>query len=611
MVDIVNSCLTISSNFFFDLSLEDFMNQMETKYIKICGEKANDLQIMAWKDCYETLHRHLSDLKNQYVYLVFEYVLPREGGRRPDLLIITSDEVIVFEFKMKSTFKQADIDQANSYARDIQHYHTESHSKKVIPYLIPTKSIGKRRVYNNVIAISPDLLLRDIESYYKNEFNGNIKTWLNSNYEPLPSIIEAAKLIYNHKKLPNIRRANSGGLPKTLEEMQSIVQTAQKENKKVLILVTGIPGSGKTLLGLEFVYKTYVNQKTKSGVLLSGNGPLVQVLQDALSSKVFVQPLRNFVRQYGFNRKNISPERIIVFDEAQRAWDREHVKAKHNYDASEPELLIEIADRIPGWTVILGLIGEGQEIHIGEESGIQQWREAVSKSKSEWEVYMPGKLQPLFQNYSGSMYSNDKLNLNTSLRSHLAEGVSQFATLLINGSVLEAQQLLNCIYNQGFQIYLTRDLNKAKRYVQNRYEKNLDKRYGLIASSRSKILQKHGVDTSFKGTRAVNIAKWFNEQPESPLSGCRLNAVVTEFGCQGLELDFPVVCWGEDLVWKNNKWSSDSYVDPKAKDSHLLRINSYRVLLTRGRDGMIIFIPKDKQLDETYFFLKSIGFRSF
>ncbi len=602
-----NNCLTISTKNFFELSSEEFINHMKLNYLEICREDAHPLQLKAWEDSFYILHSHLCELKNFQVYMVFEYVLPREGGRRPDLLVLTSGEVLVIEFKEKARFQQADVDQVSAYARDIQHYHQESHERKVIPYLVPTQALDRRRVINNVIAVSPDLLLSDIQQYCTNFFHGNIEDWLNSNYEPLPSIVEAAKLIYSNKELPSVHRANSSGLPGALAELQSIVHSANLDNKKVLILVTGVPGSGKTLLGLQFVYETYLGDETKSGVFLSGNGPLVQVLQDALESKVFIQPLRNFIKQYAFKNAKTSPERIIVFDEAQRAWDREQVNSKHRHDASEPELLIQIADKIQGWTVVLGLVGEGQEIHIGEEAGISQWTEAVTNSNSDWEIFSPSKLENVFKDFQGNITYSDRLDLNTSLRSHIAEDVSRFATTLLGGSVDGAGGLLRNIYDQQFPIYLTRDLEKAKRYVRNRYFDDRNKRYGLIASSRSKILPRFGVDTSFNGTSTVNIAKWFNEDSTHKESGCGLNSVATEFSCQGLELDFPIVCWGEDLVWKNGAWSSENHRNPKAKDAHLLRINSYRVLLTRGRDGMIIYIPQDPQLDETYALYEQMG----
>jgi len=599
-----NYCLAVQSEDFFNLSFPDFMDEMNRNYLVVCGENAHPLQQQAWKDSFYVLRNLLTPLKEYPIFMVFEYVLPHEGGRRPDLILLSHKEVLVVEFKEKDTFQQADVDQVSAYARDLTYYHYETKHCKVTPYLVPTKAVAKRKVFGNVIAISPDLLLEEIKQFCREAIRPDSNSWLGSKYEPLPSIVEAAKIIYTNKHLPTIHRANSSGLPEALSELRNIGKTAEAEQKKALVLVTGVPGAGKTLLGLQYVYETGMQ---KSGLFLSGNGPLVQVLQDALESKAFIQPLRNFIRYFGNNEDRIPDQRILVFDEAQRAWDREQVMDKHNHDFSEPELLVQIADRINGWTVVLGLVGEGQEIHIGEEAGIGLWKEAISNSESEWELFLPSKLESSFEGYEGQVNYTDELDLSTSLRSHIAEDVSQWASELLMGNLKTTHDLMKNIYEQNFNLYVTRDLDKAKRYVRNRYFSDRSKRYGLIASSRSKLLPSFGVDTSFEGTSKINIAKWFNEDPSSADSGCGLNKVATEFSCQGLELDFPIVCWGEDFVWETDGWSSENHRNPRAKDAHLLRLNSYRVLLTRGRDGMIVYIPSDEGLDETYSLLQSIG----
>ena len=599
-----NSCLALQAKDFFNLSYSKFIDKMNRNYLDICGENANPLQQQAWKDSFYILQHHLAPLQEYPVFMIFEYVLPHEGGRRPDLILLSQKEVLVVEFKEKARFQQADVDQVSAYARDLTHYHYETRNRRVTPYLVPTKAVNKKKMFGNVIAISPDLLLKDIQHFCKEATGHDGNTWLESKYEPLPSIVEAAKIIYMNKHLPTIHRANSSGLPEALSELRNIAETTKDEKKKALVLVTGVPGAGKTLLGLQFVYETSMKE---SGLFLSGNGPLVQVLQDALESKAFIQPLRNFIRYFSNNQDRIPNQRIVVFDEAQRAWDREQVKDKHNHDFSEPELLVQIADRINGWTIVLGLVGEGQEIHIGEEAGIGLWKEAISTSKSEWELFLPTKLAPTFEGYEGQVNYSDALDLTISLRSHIAEDVSDWASNLLTGDFNTARGLTSRIYEQNFNLYVTRDLEKAKRYVTKRYSTDSSKRYGLIASSRSKVLQRFGVDTSFEGTSKINIAKWYNDEPTSLDSGCKLDKVATEFSCQGLELDFPIVCWGEDFLWDAGRWSSENHRNPRAEDAHLLRLNSYRVLLTRGRDGMIIYIPNDGSLNETYNLLKSIG----
>ena len=296
------------------------------------------------------------------------------------------------------------------------------------------------------------------------------------------------------------------------------------------------------------------------------------MLQNALESKAFIQPLRNFIRHYSNNQARIPNQSILVFDEAQRAWDRDQVMDKHDHNFSEPELLVQVADRINDWTVVLGLVGEGQEIHIGEEAGIGLWKEAISNSASEWELFLPSKLASAFKGYEGKVNYRDEFDLSTSLRSHIAEDVSQWASDLLMGNLKNSHDLMKKIYEQNFNLYVTRDLEKAKRYVRNRYYTDRSKRYGLIASSRSKLLPHFGVDTSFEGTSRINIAKWYNDDPSSMDSGCRLNKVATEFSCQGLELDFPIVCWGEDFLWDKGRWSSDNHRNPRARDAHFTKI---------------------------------------
>lgn len=279
-----------------------------------------------------------------------------------------------------------------------------------------------------------------------------------------------------------------------------------------------------------------------------GKSSDVDVLQHALASKTFVQPLRNFVKHYGVSKRDIPNKNIVVFDEAQRAWDIDHVKEKHGITASEPDLIIRIADRIPTWCVFIGLMGEGQEIHNGEESGISQWVEALRKSNHHWRVVCPDKIASLFQDVADVTIA-DELDLTTSLRSHLAVNVTQWTNMALNGNVGAAQEMSQEIAMQGFPMYFKKDLDKAKRYCRNRYVGNSYKRYGLLASSKANTLQKYGVDNSYDKTKQIQVGPWFNDAPQSHLSCCQLTTVATEFACQGLELDMPIVCWGEDMVW--------------------------------------------------------------
>lgn len=602
----MNCCYKGYINDFLITTTESWIDEMIINYKVLCNELPGELQINAWKDCYDKLIINLAKYKNHKLYLVFEYELPHEGGRRPDLIILAKDHVIVVEFKEKEGISRSDLDQVSAYARDIQHYHKFSHNKIIKSLLVPTKSVGKIKEIDDVIACSPDKLEEVLESIGINDINYSPEEWLNSEYEPLPTLVQAAKRIYKDQPLPYIRRANSAGIPQAVEILKEVAQQAQIQGERVLALATGVPGAGKTLLGLQFVYECFNDTENKNSIFLSGNGPLVEVLQNALDSKVFVQPLRNYVKFYGISKRGIPKEHLVVFDEAQRAWDMEHVKEKYNVDASEPDLIISIADSIPDWSVLLGLIGEGQEIHNGEEAGIVQWREAISKSENEWKVVCPSKIAYLFKDVA-RVVETDKLNLDVSLRSHLAEDVTTWANDLLLGYINKAKELSNRIIDQDFKMYVTRDLNKSKRYCFNRYNGNLEKRYGLVASSKAEILKRYCVDNSYNTTKDLKVGPWFNYGPKNKLSCCKMDKVATEFACQGLELDMPIVCWGEDMIWVKDHWKKFDPERNKAKDPNNLRINSYRVLLTRGRDGFIVYVPDDRRLDGVYDVLVSAG----
>lgn len=505
---------------------------------------------------------------------------------------------------MKDTIKQADLDQVAAYARDIKSYHSKSQDFHVIPVLIPTMAVGKSQNFDGIYACSPDRLVQLITPWISDKREIELKEWLSGEYIPLPSLVSAAQKIYKNEELPHIRKANSAGIPEAVEALLELTSYAKANGKRILVLVTGVPGSGKTLLGLDYVHKVYNGSEYKS-IFLSGNGPLVEVLQHSLKNKTFVGPLRNFVLEYGIHQRGIPAENVIVFDEAQRAWDNNQVKEKHRINKSEPDLIIEIADSIPDWTILLGLVGEGQEINTGEEAGITQWEKAINHSSEAWEVICPPKLESIFER-NCEVKTFDAFDLNVSLRSHLADDVSNWVAALLNEDIEAARDLAMLVQSQGFHMYITRDINRGKNYCRYLYEGSPTKRYGLVCSSKANNLKKNGIDNSFETTRRLRVGPWYNEPSEHPDSCCQFLHVATEFSCQGLELDLPIVCWGDDLHWQDDRWQT-SQRSTRLINPHQIRLNSYRVLLTRGRDGFIVYLPDDRNLDETFKLLLSAG----
>lgn len=542
----------------------------------------------------------------QHWGVVFEFELPLEGGRRPDVVLLAGGAALVLEFKGDIVARPAALDQVEAYARDIAEYHQASHALTVVPVLVLTgTSAGGHD--EEVIVVRPSELARTLLDQARPGLV-QLEDWLTAPYAPLPSLVEAARRIFNDEPLPAIKRALSSSVPEAVELLGQLAEQAAHRGDRVLAFVAGVPGSGKTLAGLSLVYERA--SKMSSATFLSGNGPLVEVLRDALKSRVFVRDLHAFIKTYGTSDR-VPLEHVIVFDEAQRAWDSDYMDYKHGIAASEPELLIDVGERLPGWAALVGLVGDGQQIHAGEEAGIKQWRDAAlpPRANETWSVHCPPRLLGEFAGLDAT--THDALDLTISLRSRRAERLHDWVAALLAGDLASASRLAAQVHAEAFPLYITRDLALAKSYARERYAAEPGARYGLLASSRAQtLLPKFGVDSSFPATKQVKLARWYNEPAGHPQSCCALKDVVTEFGCQGLELDLPIVAWGDDLMWTGAAWAvKPSRSKYPLQDHAQLRRNAYRVLLTRGRDGCVVFVPGDARLDATEIALLAAGFR--
>jgi len=607
---------------FLKEELKDWGASLRAHHLALQGEQPAPAQIRAWANCFKVLQEVLAAfcVSNPTALswtAVFEYELPRERGRRPDVLLLTNDRILVLEFKdhaqPTAIEEAAHVDQVAAYARDLAHYQAASHGRRVVPILVYTKWANPIEHRGEVLVTGPNYL-GNILLTEAGEGGTPLDhaTWLAADYAPLPSLVAAARRLFNREPLPAIHRAQSAGIPETVAELLQIAREAHEKGEHHLAFVTGIPGAGKTLVGLQFVYSNAIEEgeAAREAVFLSGNGPLVGVLQHVLQSKVFVQGVHDFLKQYGGTKHGTPTEHVWVYDEAQRAWDAEQVKDKRNHATSEPEDFLQLGSKMDGWAMLVGLIGEGQEIHIGEEAGLAQWNEALGKVDVPWVVHAPDKIETVFTN-AARIETSKRLDLTVSLRSHLAEDLQTWVRQLLLGDIETARSLLPAITAQGFDIYLTRDLKAAKAYARTRYEGADDKRYGLITSSKANNLREIGLDTWNNGVRHHNAGKWFNNEPSHADSCCQCTTLATEFVCQGLELDLPVVCWGNDFTWNGTAWQTRP---TRARAGHRtperpeeLRLNSYRVLLSRGRDAMILYVPEQPALDETFQLLASLG----
>jgi hypothetical protein len=563
--------------------------------------RASSSQLEAWREEIDILRRSLRDVAIARPDvadwgIVLEYELLLEGGRRPDAILLTGATVISMEFKTKDHVSAADRDQAAAYARDLAEYHSQSHHLDVRGVLIPTLLGDHRELTDGVESMGPGALDAYLEALPANT-PVDVAEWLAGEYAPLPSLIEAARMIFRHKRLPRIRRCESSGVPEAVERLGQIVEHCDRESTRALAFLAGVPGAGKTLAGLQLVYER--SEGVAPAVFLSGNSPLVQVLRDALEAKSFVQDLHAFIKTY-HRAGQVPKQKVVVFDEAQRAWDADYMAFKKGIAHSEPELLVEIGQRIPDWCTLVGLVGDGQEIYAGEEGGIGQWADALrSPNTDDWAVYCPPRMTGEFVGLD--VHAEATLDLTVTLRSRQAEQIHEWVSAVLDGDLGRAARLALQVRSTAFTMYLTRDLDEAREYVTDRYADQPEARYGILASSDSaKLLAVHGLDSSFMATSRMKVADWYNRGKGEPGSGCNLELVVTEFGCQGLELDMPVIAWADDLVWTEHGWQKARRRRRyPQRDPEQLKENSYRVLLTRGRDGFVIYVPDARQLDST------------
>ncbi|MBN1631556.1 MAG: DUF2075 domain-containing protein, partial [Thermoleophilia bacterium] len=512
---------------FLALDQAALLASLAARHLRVMGAPPSGEQIAAWRGEYEILGVTLREIAASVPRagkwaVIFEYELPRERGRRPDVVILTGSQVVVLEFKETAAVQHAHVDQVAAYARDLRHYHAASHDKLVDPVLVLTGATEARRTAGDVTVVNPrglGTVIAELERRAPAE-PIDAEGWLAADYSPLPSLVDAARRIFEHEPLPQIKRAQSAGIPGTIAALVAAANQAHENRELHLALITGVPGSGKTLVGLQFVYENHFGDtgSHRTAIFLSGNGPLVDVLQYALRSRVFVQDVHGFLKQYGGDSTRTPEEHIWVYDEAQRAWDAQRVREKRGHDRSEPEDFLSIGSRKDSWALMVGLIGEGQEIYLGEEAGLKQWNDAIAKTADSWTVHSPRKIADLFDS-AERLDINESLDLDMSLRTHLAEDVQGWVEDLLDGRLDAAAAHAEAMEKQGFRLYLTRELERATGYVRERYRSETDKRYGFLGSSKGR-LNPFGIPTDYYSTQRMKIGPWYYDDPDTAKSCC-------------------------------------------------------------------------------------------
>ena len=574
--------------------------------------------------------------------IIFEYTIPRIC-KRVDVVFLHKNVVYLLEFKCGETeYKKGANEQVLDYALDLQNFQKESHDKTIIPIVVATeaKTIENSFIVKGNIAeplfcnrgnIGEIIALID-EKICCNSFN--YEQWENSEYLPTPTIIEAAQALYNGHKVEEITRsdADAKNLSETTRAIDEIIAYSKNNKRKSICFVTGVPGAGKTLVGLNLAIEHANARQGEHAVFLSGNQPLVSVLQEALArdkvkqaseegekiskrealreTSAFIQIIHKY-RDSFVGNDDVPPERIAIFDEAQRAWTKEMIskfmktkKGVLDFDYSEPEFLISTLNRHNDWAVVICLVGGGQEINTGE-AGLPEWFDSLKKSFSEWDVFVSPQLNDTeytrgrkWAEMIEDLKINQDVNLHlaSSIRSFRTPDVSAFVKAILDNDLQTAQSLYQKIKNK-YPILLTRDLEEAKTWVKNQCRGTT--RYGLVASSGALRLKPEGIYVK----NDIDVENWFLNDKDDVRSSYYLEDVVTEFQIQGLELDYTIVAWDADFRyingWTYNKFSGTKWQNINSDDNKNYLKNAYRVLLTRARQGMAIFIPNGDDSDET------------
>ena len=331
---------------------------------------------------------------------MFEYELPRERGRRPDLVVIAEARSSWLSSRDTRTHHRPQSTRPPTTpvtCRLSRGVTRPSRRRRPVPHVGFRSSDHYQGRDGRLRSGSCDRhwdeprLLAEDPSHYS-------QSWLDSEYAPLPSLVAAARLIFEHEDLPHIRRAESAGIPETIEVLDRVAERAQSAGESHLVLVTGVPGAGKTLVGLQFVYESHFGRPAASRrSSCPGTGPLVKVLQHTLKSRVFVQDVLGFLRSYGGTRGAL-PASTSGCSMRRSAPSTPRWPGEAGRAISEPEDFLRLGERLDSWALMVGLIGEGQEINRGEEAGIAQWNDALGVMEKPWEVHCPPSLAAVFSN---------------------------------------------------------------------------------------------------------------------------------------------------------------------------------------------------------------------
>jgi hypothetical protein len=632
------------------MPIKAYYNEIVSKFLNADDERIlgvltlehhhslEEQQRWAWLQQISILKANLAGQPEGRIFL--EFYIPRMG-KRADAVLISTNIVFVIEFKAgASEHTSSAFDQVEDYALDLKNFHEGSHSVPIVPVLVSTNAASQpitelkfaRDLVASPIAANKDDLGTLVDSLRSRESfpTINIEKWMAQGYRPTPTIVEAAETLYRTHTVADISRSDAGAknLRETGASVSSVIDRARQNGTKAICFLTGVPGSGKTLAGLNIATRRSEEHGDEHAVFLSGNGPLVDVLREALardkverdfvSKKMALREVRSFIQNIHHFRDTyvgndeIPVEKVVVFDEAQRAWTREQAtsfmrrkRAQADFDLSEPEFLISVMDRHPDWCTVVCLVGEGQEINTGE-AGIAEWINALENRFDNWQVYISPRVALPDHSVEGRVkkfmasprvHTDECLHLAVSIRSFRAEALSEFIGHTVDndsGAARAAYKRIKATY----PIYLSRDLADSREWLKSQARGT--ERFGLVASSGAQRLRPEGIHIKAN----IEPANWFLNPSEDVRSSYYLEDVASEFAVQGLELDWVGVCWDGDFYHNGKRWVCQRFKGTKwqsvnVESNQTYLRNAYRVILTRARQGMILFVPKGDLSDRT------------
>ena len=588
----------------------------------------------AWNSEINLLQSVLVPWKDEDAEIIFEYNIPRLG-KRIDAVLLLRGIIFCLEFKVgQKDALQSDVEQVMDYALDLKNFHRYSHDRIIVPILIPTKhrsssnsfipSVYDDSIFNPLITGANGLqnLINGVLQHARANTPGTIKDWIISPYTPTPTIIEAARSLYENHSVEDITRheADKVTTDATIAYILDIINRSKKNGEKSICFVTGVPGAGKTLVGLDVAVKqSYQEDGTfnvdDGAVYLSGNGPLVAVLTEALArddykksknkgedkklsdSRREVSKFIQIIHRYRDNmlakiknpvvdgKLEIDPhkavklqqsgygevEHVAIFDEAQRAWTHKRIadylkrggtygnKLKvANFPMSEAAFLIWSLDQREDLATIVCLIGGGQEINTGE-AGISEWIAAINNRFQHWRVYISDKLtEPEYAEGKVTELLKHNSKVEYSDRLHLGVSLRSFRAERLSAFVHsllsfnpDAEELYKNVISHRYPIVLTRSMDKARSWL--RQQARGTQQTGILISKVSARFKPLAVHVLPQSED--NAVHWFLEDKTDVRSSNYLEEAATEIQVQGLEVDYACILWDADMRYDDGKWS--------------------------------------------------------